>query len=162
MKNPLPKNRFNWLIALLLFANVFTLGFFWWNNYMPPISQDKGPRAFLIKELQLSNAQQKKYEVLIQEHQQLVRELKRKTGDARERLYELLKETPRNDSAEMAHATQFCLLIREMELVNLHHFEQLRNLCDESQKKKFDEILHQLPKMMMQNNGKDSMPPPRR
>jgi hypothetical protein len=77
-------------------------------------------------------------------------------------LYDLLKEPSQNDSALLAGANQFSLHMRDMELVHLRHFKQLRNLCNNNQKIKFDALLHQLSKIMLPNSGKDRMPPPGR
>jgi Spy/CpxP family protein refolding chaperone len=162
MKKLLSNKSINWLIGLLLAANLFTLGFFWLNKFLPQFANDKGPKEFLIKELDLNSNQQKQYELLIEDHRKLVRDLKKRIGEERNVLYDLLKEPSQNDSALLAGANQFSLHMRDMELVHLRHFKQLRNLCDNNQKIKFDALLHQLSKIMLPNSGKDRMPPPGR
>jgi hypothetical protein len=54
------------------------------------------------------------------------------------------------------------LNIQALELLNLDHFQQLRALCNEKQKKKFDGLLDQLAGLMATPSNADGhRPPPR-
>ena len=160
MKTRILNNKYNWLIGLLLIGNLITLGFFWWNRPHPPFSPNRGPRDFLIKELELTSTQQEEYQNLIELHQKAVRTVKENIAHEREQFYDLLKNPLRSDSVTFAQANKISLAIREIELIHLNHFEALRKLCNDTQKKKFDELLHQLSQLIIQNNEQAKRPPP--
>jgi len=150
------------MISFLVIANLLTLGFFWWNRWLP-FDENRGPRNFLIKELQLNANQQLQYEVLIKEHRKNTRDLKIKISDSREQLYDLLKDKNLSDSGKYQAAEFLSHQLMEIELVNLNHFQNLRDLCNASQKQKFDELLHDLSRIMLKNNQQGNemhMPPP--
>jgi hypothetical protein len=52
------------------------------------------------------------------------------------------------------------LNIQALELLNLDHFQQLRALCNEKQKKKFDGLLDQLAGLMATPSNADGHRPP--
>jgi hypothetical protein len=53
-------------------------------------------------------------------------------------------------------------MIRKQMYLTFRHFQQVRNLCNETQKKKFDTVIQQVLRMIAPPQGKPQGPPPRR
>ena len=148
--NPLAKNKLLvWLVVLLLVANVATITMFWLNKKSnQPTKPNGAPKEFLIKELKLDTKQQEQLEVLVKEHRAAAQQLRRKTREAKESFFDLLKQANVTDSAKQAAAKAVSVITEELDLLTLNHFQKIRSLCAPEQQTKFDEILHQVTSMM--------------
>lgn len=131
-------------ITVLLLANIFTLIFFWLHQFhsklpMPPEEHGKGPEAFLIKELSLDSTQILQYRTLKLEH--------RKNANNTQQAIQSLKDSLFNQFNTNNNALKQHLLQQlgkkeiEMNETLFNHFKQLRALCNDEQKKKFDTII---------------------
>jgi periplasmic protein CpxP/Spy len=136
-----------WLVVILLIANAATLSFLWMGR---PSARPPGGGAsnFLIKELQLNADQQQEYQKLVLEHREGAQVLRSKIREAKEVLFDMIKEPAASDSAKQQQAKEVSTYSGELELLTLHHFEKVRALCTPEQQKKFDSILHQVTSMM--------------
>lgn len=165
--NPSGKNKLLvWLVVLLLVANAATIAMFWLNKKSNQSARPNGaPKIFLIKELKLDEKQQEQLEVLVKEHRTAAQQLRRKTREAKESLFDLLKQANPTDSTKQAAAKAVSLITEELDLLTLNHFQKIRSLCTAEQQTKFDEIIHQVTSMMAQQRppmgpGKDRQEPP--
>lgn len=160
--NNVNKNKLlTWLVATLLVANAVTILFFWINK--PPKMKDaKGsPREFLVHELELDSSQLLAFQDLIEEHQASARSLKKDIRIAKENLFQLLKQPMIADTQKKKTVEAITSKIQQLELLNLEHFQQVRALCNDKQKIKFDGLLDQLAVMMAEARPpRTSMPPP--
>jgi hypothetical protein len=152
--NNINKNKFlTWLVAALLAANAVTILFFWINK-PERIQGSKGsPREFLVHALELDSSQQIAFQDLIEGHQASARSLKREIGTAKENLFQLLKQPVIPEAEKMNAVKAITLNTQALELLNLEHFQQLRALCNEKQKKKFDGLLDQLAGLMAESRA---------
>ena len=139
-----------WLVALLLVANVTSIAMFWLGKKKQPPPTKGAPNEFLIKELKLDTKQQEQLEVLVKEHRVAAQQLRRKTKEAKESFFDLLKQTNITDSAKQTAAKAVSVSTEELDLLTLNHFQKIRALCTPEQQKKFDEIIHQVIAMMGQ------------
>jgi Spy/CpxP family protein refolding chaperone len=164
---PSAKNKLLvWLVVLLLVANAATIAMFWLNkkpNQSP--KPNNAPKEFLIKELKLDTKQQEQLEVLVKEHRAGAQLLRRKTKEAKESFFDLLKQANVTDSAKQTAAKTVSAITEELDLLTLNHFQKIRSLCTTEQQTKFDEIIHQVTSMMGQQRppmgpGKDRKGPP--
>lgn len=156
-----------WLVVLLLIANAATIAFFWLNKAKQPMPSKGTPKEFLIKELKLDTKQQEQLTVLVKEHRQGAEQLRGKTREAKEALFDLLKQDNVSDSAKQAAAKRVSVNTEALDLLTLDHFQKIRALCTVEQQKKFDEIIHQVTTMLGQQrppmgpgNGPPQSPPP--
>lgn len=156
-----------WLVALLLVANASTIAFFWINRgHRPP--QPKGaPQEFLSKELGLDTKQQAELEVLVKEHRSAAEQIRPKIREAKEALFELIKQPGTTDSAKQAAARAVSIQAEALDLLTFNHFQKIRNLCTPEQQKKFDAIIQDVIRMIGQQrppmgprNGMQGPPPP--
>ncbi len=155
-----------WLVVLLLIANAATLTLFWLNKKPGQSPKpNNAPKEFLIKELQLDTKQQEQLEQLVKEHRQAAEQLRRKTREAKEAFFDLLKQANVTDSTKQAAAKAVSVSTEELDILTLNHFQKIRTLCTPAQQKKFDEIIEQVTSMMGQPRppmgpGKDHQGPP--
>lgn len=150
------------LVIALLLLNFGTLAFMWLHKpppppplrememmreNMPPDRKDgEGPGGFLIHELGLNESQQKDFAKLRDEHQAGMRsahEVIKKNKD------ELIKLMGTGDSVKASQlADNIAAGQKQIEMITFEHFKKVRALCDDSQKKKFDEIIVEAMKIM--------------
>lgn len=158
------KNKLlTWLVLLLLVANAATIAMFWMNKKNGPPPPKGSPKEFLVKELKLDTAQQAQLEELVKEHRKAAEGLREKTKAAKEAFFELLKQQDVTDSVKQAAAKAVSLNTEALDLLTLTHFQKVRALCNAGQQKKFDEIIHDITRMMGQpprGPGGPMGPPP--
>ena len=106
------------------------------------------PRDFVIRSLKFNNDQIAKYDVLVKEHQQAMRQLRQEAMEYRQLLFSNLanenKPTINPDSlARLIASNQ-----QQIEMVTYRHFAQVKLLCTEQQTQEFDEIIGEVIKKM--------------
>ena len=162
------KNKiFTIIVVVLLTANSVSMLYFWWNKVDKGAGQN-GPqdaKAFIIKELALTEQQKSAYQQLREEHQQKLRDLHESFKDAKEHLFDLLdKENPSDSLVEQA-SLQTAKIQQQIEMATFDHFKKLRLICNAEQKKKFDSIIREAirlisPPLPPAPNGNIQNPPP--
>ena len=155
-----------WLVVLLLIANAITITMFWLSREKHPQPMRGTPQNFLVESLKLDAKQQEQLEVLVKEHRQAAEQLRMKTKDSKEALFDLLKQLNVSDSTKQAAAKAVSVTTEELDLLTLNHFQKVRALCNLEQQKKFDEIINDVIRMMGQprppmgpGNGRPGPPP---
>ncbi|MEO7983415.1 MAG: periplasmic heavy metal sensor [Bacteroidota bacterium] len=165
--NPASKNKLLlWLIALLVVANIASITLFWLGKGKQPSPPKGTPNEFLVKELKLDTKQQEQLELLVKEHRQAAEQLRTKTREAKEAFFDLLKQPTITDSIKKEAAQKISVSTEELDLLTLAHFQKIRALCNPEQQKNFDQIIHELTRMMGQprppmgqGNGPQGPPP---
>ncbi len=166
--NLITKSRIlNIAIVLLLLANITTICLFWLRQEhnkppIPPNNREGGAARFLIKELNLDSAQINTYLSLKEEHGKAAQENRNAVRQLKDTLFTYL-QLPNTSDSTVQHIVQ--LLGAKEAAANLAlfaHFKKLRALCNETQKKKFDEILFKAIHMIENGKRQRNMqaPPP--
>ena len=153
------------MVVLLLVANAATIAMFWLGKKKQPLQPKGAPKEFLIKELKLDTRQQEQLQVLVKEHRQAAEQLRKKTREAKESFFDLLKQANVTDSTKQEAAKAVSISTEALDLLTLNHFQKIRALCTAEQQTKFDEIIHQVTAMMGQPRpqmgpGNDRKGPP--
>jgi hypothetical protein len=140
---------------LLVALNIATIcAFFLFKKQpSPPPGGGGNAAAFLVKELGFDTSQKEQLMDLVQEHRRQVRELHDANREAKETFFDLLKEPSVSDSALAAAVQKAAWPDRQLDIYTFRHFQKVRALCNETQKKKFDEIIHEVLQMMAQPRG---------
>lgn len=156
-----------WLVALLLIANAVTIAFFWLGRGHRPPQLKGSPQEFLSKELSLDTQQQTQLEELVKEHRSAAERIRPKIREAKETLFELIKQPGVTDSAKQAAAKAVSIQTEALDLLAFNHFQKIRALCTAEQQKKFDAIIQDVIRMIGQQrppmgprNGMQGPPPP--
>ena len=138
-------------IILLLALNAITL-FIVFHMHLGQkkhdIHEGEGPANFIIEQLKLDDAQQKQFADLRHQHQDFARtahEEERKLHDA---YFNLLK----TDNPDKVKVDSIAALMashqKELELFTFDHFQKLRAICRDDQKKLFDQTIDEIAKQV--------------
>jgi protein CpxP len=145
------------VIILLLLINISTIAFMWLNRPQP--KDNIGD--FFAKELHFTDKQKEQFAVLRDEHRELRKSLSEENKEKHDAYFDLLKNAA-VDSVVIKNAISELLKIREKEeLGTFTHFQKVRAICDENQKKKFDEIIGEAARMMSPKPPREEQGPPR-
>ncbi|HEV7783268.1 MAG TPA: Spy/CpxP family protein refolding chaperone [Chitinophagaceae bacterium] len=154
------------LVVALLLANTATIIMFWSGKKTGPLLKPGGaPKEFLVKELKLDQKQQEQLDALVKEHRASAEQLRKKTREAKEAFFDLLKQQGVPDSIKQVAAKAVSVNTEELDLLTFAHFQKIRALCTAEQQQKFDEIIHEVTRMMAQPGrpmgaGHPQGPPP--
>lgn len=163
--NYFARNKWTTIIILLLVAlNIATLVSFWLLREGPPrrAGNQSGAMEFLIKELGFDSIQKQKLLVFKEDHQKKMREVRSKNREVKEALFDLLKNTNTPDSVIEKAAQASVVYDVQTEIITFKHFQQIRSLCTDEQKKKFDEVIDKVLHMMAPSPaGPQPQGPPR-
>ncbi|MDB4285996.1 hypothetical protein N9933_01695 [bacterium] len=121
----------------------------------PPPGGPRGPKDFISRELGFSPDQENAFEQLRKEHFGEVKKLEGMIGERRTSLVKLYAVDDSEEEAKVLFEEISALRVG-IEKVTFHHFRQVRNLCDEKQKAKFDNIIEDVMAKMSRK------PPPRK
>ncbi|MES2328629.1 MAG: hypothetical protein V4539_03435 [Bacteroidota bacterium] len=154
-----------WAIAFLLLIalNVATLATFWLVRERkpgPPPVPRSGVVDFLSNELGFDSVQKQKLVQLDEAHQDKMRDIRKSNRDAKDAFFALLRQHDIPDSVVEKAAKESAKYDSETDVLTFHHFKQVRDLCNETQKKKFDEVIQQVLRMIAPPQGKPQGPPP--
>jgi protein CpxP len=134
---------FKILVIVLAIMNVSLLAVMWFHR--PPMGEgpDGNPRdrsRFLMRELHLNEAQREQFDVLFESHQQKMEKIKMRGKELHDLMFDELaitNETNKSDS--LINLIGENRKIGEKEL--FEHLSEIRALCNEKQKVKFDRII---------------------
>ena len=155
------ENRF-WKgsVVLLVLINIFLLVV----NFLPPGKEDthKGPPPgaplsdMLIRELDFNEDQVAKFISLRDAHRALMNDSREKQRKIRSAFFAGLKDSSITDSIRNSIHSELTKLIKESDIITFQHFREVRALCDEGQKVKFDRIIEDI----IEKIGRPGPPPP--
>lgn len=115
---------------------------------------DRGPAAFIIKELRFNDSQIIAFEKLKHAHQDSVQQLREQGKILREKYFSLLRNHTNSISGKAINDLSSDLVNKiaanqiAIESITYRHFGQVKEICDSSQKQKFDSILLDIVRMM--------------
>lgn len=156
----LAQNRFLvLLVIILLLANIFFLLF---RYVFKEEGETKGGRRpvsdFVQKELSLTKEQTEKFQALRDEHKKNIKPLLDDMKKLKDSLYDLLAKPNVSDSAVQSLTKQIGDKQASFETMVFHHFQDLRAICDSTQKIKMDTLVHRMvnkPPWMKKGDKKD-------
>jgi hypothetical protein len=158
-----------WAIAfvLLIAFNVATLIAFWLirdRRPGPPPAQGSGVVDFLSKELGFDSVQKQKLAHLYELHQAKMKGIRQNNREAKNTFFDLLQQPAIPDSVLQKAANESAKYDSETDMLTFRHFQQVRALCTETQKKKFDSVIKEVLRMIAppMPPGNQPGPPPRR
>lgn len=160
--NFITKNK--WLavaFVILILLNITTLAVFWWtkkSNQREQRPPQGGAITFLVKELKLDSIQQQQLLVFRDEHRSITQEIRKKNRKAKEVFFGLLEKDRITDAEIDEAATVSVRYDAALSKITFDHFKKIRSICTPEQQKKFDEIIHEVLRML---TGPQGPPPPR-
>jgi protein CpxP len=143
------------VIALAL-VNLGLLAFIWIKRPENQPRQGMPPgtgRDVLIKDLSFDPAQARRFDTLRTQHFNLIKNYREETRRLKDAFFGQLKE---GKGSPDSLARQIADLQEKIDLATYHHFESVRNLCTDDQKKKFDNVIEDV----IRNMGAPGRRPP--
>jgi len=140
-----------WSVGILAILNILLLVNTWRkpNHLPPPRFGEGGPAKMIIEELKFTPEQIQKFDKLKEAHQSAMRELKDKGKEIRTNYFDLLKQEQPDQKMADSLASSIAANQKAIEVVTFDHFKEVRKLCDDNQKKHFDEIIGDILKNMV-------------
>lgn len=162
MQNNSQLKFWKWVVLLLAVLNICLLVSIWLKQGSSPSDEmhrpPNGEKAadFLIEQLKFTQQQLADFEKLKEEHHKAIDSLREISKEVHHSFFDNLK----NEKPDTAKVNELAIAIAntqtQIEKVTFNHFKKVRNLCDEKQKAKFDEIIQEVLKRMARPGG----PPP--
>src|ERR1043165_9750366 len=112
----------------------------------PP--HDHDPAEFISSQLRFTDQQKDQFQKLRDSHQHSVRKFEEENHQLRKKFFDLLKADNVNLTEADSLATAIGNHQKEIELATFRHFNSLKSICTDEQKKKFNDILDDLMHMM--------------
>jgi len=136
------------MIAGLLISNILLVGFL--INKSNNQQVRKLPKTLIINRLKLNNHQIDLYQNLIKKHRNAINPTRNKIQKNKKLLYKGLNNNEKINDSIFSIIKD---LNNKIELINYNHFIDIRNICDDSQLKLFNEVSKDLHRIF-------SKPPP--
>jgi Spy/CpxP family protein refolding chaperone len=110
----------------------------------PPPPPGEGPKQLIIDRLRFDDAQQKQYDVIIEEHKKKTNELHDASRDMHNQLYALLKTEPVDKAKADALIQQIADNQKAVDNLNFDHFQKIKSICKPDQVEDFNELAGEL------------------
>lgn len=138
------------IIVLLLLLNTGTLAYLFWARpagFPPPHGHPPRPETLLMDNLDWSDEQVKQFEASRERHRSVMDSLDQVFG---QQFKQLMQPEALADTSSITDSLKNTLAAIELQRAGntLRHFAELRAICNEEQKKKFDELLPRLFEML--------------
>lgn len=101
----------------------------------------------------MTDVQKMDYEKLRGEHQATVRPLREQIKNAKDELFELLKNDTVSLAIVEAAAAKPAFIQQQIDLASFQHFKKLRTICTPVQQEKFDKIIQDVIRQMAPMQG---------
>jgi len=129
-----------WFFIILMIINIITLVIFW----IGKMNKGPIPKSIMAKELHLNDQQRKQLYELIDEHRKESRALKDKIRTAKNELFDLAKYSIEDENKKRLAIDKTSKYIGQLDSLTLNHFQKIRSICNDDQKKLFDELLKKM------------------
>jgi periplasmic protein CpxP/Spy len=120
-----------------------------------------GPANFIVDQLRLDENQQKQFADLRHAHQDFVRKHHGEEKNLHDAYFNLLKTDHPDKTQVDSIAGLMANKHKELEEITFEHFQKLRAICRDDQKKLFDETIDEIAKMVGGSPPRRGGPPPR-
>ena len=147
-----------WALLLVILCNIGLVVTIWLKPHWDNGARPETPRDYVIRNLNFSDGQVKQYDALIKEHRKAMDQLGNEAIGYRKLLFENLRNEPHSNINTDSLAQLIANNQKQIEIVTYNHFKQVRTICNDEQKAKFDEIINDVMKKM--NGGMRGGPPP--
>ena len=113
-----------------------------------------GFEEIIIKRLQFNEAQTSHYTTLVKQHSTAIREKDAKIRDSKKNLYSLLTNDDIAKTKEDSIVSQLGVLQKDIEMLHFKHFQDIKKICNPSQKEAFNKLAVNLATLFKPKNRK--------
>ncbi len=141
------------IIIILILINISTLSLVWYGRLKPPppppfppmMERPEGPppegKAFLKEQLKLTDAQMEAIDKIRETHISQIRKIKEDMKGLKDKLFSNLKNPSADTNTIKDITTQIGNIEARVDIITFDNFREVRKICTDEQKKKFDEII---------------------
>lgn len=139
-------------VVLLLLVNIALVIFMIRGKGKPGPRKGKEPFEMMVKELDMTDQQQKDYKAMKEEHMKTIRPMFDSLRSAKTAFFSLVKDQQVSDSMVAAYSTKICAQQSNIDKMTFAHFRRVRAIFTPEQQPKFDVFVQK----MMQRGRRDS------
>ncbi len=139
-------------VIVLVLMNAGIITFFLLNA--PPRPDGEKPKKIIGERLRFDHGQMERYESLIRDHQQTIREADREIRDLKTEIYSSLSSP--SPSKQDSLLNLLADAQQRIERAHVEHFTALRQLCRPDQQEEFNKLSHELAEIF---SPKERRPP---
>ena len=158
MNTLIKKNLLLWSVIILILANIAMLATFFITRVHKAPHPAQTPALFIEKELGFDETQKQKFDELHKEHHDESEGIRRKINGEEDSLFSLLPNAS-SDSAKEQLIKQLAFNKSEIDRMTFDHFRKVREMCNPTQQKKFDVIIHDVIRMIAPQPPQGPTPP---
>lgn len=155
-----PPRQKKWLLVLvgiLLATNIITVAVFWTTKTSHKQSAPR-PRMgkFIVDQMKFDSTQEAAYWVMRDSLINTQRPVWDSLRAAKKRFYELVNQPGAEDSLIQKRANEVLEYQKKLDLITLHHFQQVRTLVPPDQVQKFDTVIKEIINRMIPSRRSSS------
>jgi hypothetical protein len=139
------KNKLIWVVIVLIILNLLSIGMLWCSHMCKGKDKwdgkDRHHKDFLSEKLNFTEAQKTAFHKLRETHFAEIKNNKKKIHELKKELMNLPEDVVASDSSARRISNEIGSIQANMEWSRYEHFKQVYNLCDDSQKKLFKDVL---------------------
>jgi Spy/CpxP family protein refolding chaperone len=140
-------------VVLLLLTNIALVVFMMKGKKSGAERPGKGdPFEMMVKELNMTDQQQKDYKLQKEEHLKTIKPLFDSVRSAKTAFFSLIKDPAAGDSLVTAYSQKITEKQAAIDMLTFAHFKRVRNIFTPEQQPRFDSFIQK----MMQRGRKDS------
>jgi periplasmic protein CpxP/Spy len=158
-------NKTNFLtigIVLLLVLNAVTLFILFHMHFGARHDEHngQGPENFIVEQLKLNSKQQDQFAELRREHHDSMRNIRDQQKKLHDEYFTLLKSNDPDQKKVDSLASMMGNEQKQMEIFTFNHFQKLRAICRDDQKKLFDNTIDEIARTVLHQPPGPPGPPP--
>lgn len=149
------------LVGILLVTNIITLAILWSTKKSDKDNaRQQRPRMgqFIVDQMKFDSVQEKAYWIMRDSMVNNQRPVWDSIRAARKRFYDLVNQQITNDSLLQARAEEITGHQQKLDLITLHHFQNVRTLCRPDQVQKFDTVIQEIVNRMTPQRRPNNKP----
>lgn len=132
-------------IVVLVALNICSLGYLLLNSHRPPMGPPP-PRErvveMMIDRLELSKEQASSVRELHDEHESKIEEINQADHRLHNEYFDMIAISPVDTMKVNMLADSMAQYRKQIELLTFNYFVAIRNVCSDSQKQRFEDIMH--------------------
>lgn len=140
---------------VLLVINIALLVIFTMRPEMP--MQQRGLKDEISRELNFTEEQKAMFDKMAENHHEAIRELEKQEQELLRSFFQQLSldYSKENKEAQLEHILQ---LEKDKIIVTYNHFEELKEMCNEEQLKRFDRVMERILPVLINSSDRPMKP----
>ena len=163
MTRPARKKWLLVLVGILLVTNIITLAFLYSTKKPNKESPPPRPRMgkFIVDQMKFDSTQEAAYWIMRDSMLNTQRPVWDSIRESKKRFFEMVNQANPSDSLLQMRANEVMAYQKKLDLITLHHFQQVRTLVRPDQVQKFDTVIQEIvnrmtPSRRPNNSNRDS------